>query len=99
MSTENVTSVPVGLDHKAIAEGIGELKEGTGYSRVLVGGKTIAYLKKASVTVPAALVATAPKKLASFKVEKNGVWAGAQVDSEANARAIVEYVAQKAAQA
>jgi hypothetical protein len=94
MAEQNVTP---GLDHKTIAKGIGELKEGNGYSRVmgLDGKGTIAYLKKDMVTVKAAVVAGAPKKakLPEFTVEKNGQWAGAKVDN-ATARRVLEYVAQ-----
>jgi hypothetical protein len=92
MAEQNVTA---GLDHKAIADGLGELKEGPGYSRVLGpgGNGTIAYLKKDTVTVKAAALAGAPKKakLPEFTVEKNGQWAGAKVDT-ATARRVLEYV-------
>lgn len=88
------------LDHAAVAEGIGELMEGKGYDRLIVGGKTLAYIKKASIAVPTALVAKAPKKLGVFTPEKGGPWSNASVANTAKARAIVEYVAaQKAAQA
>jgi hypothetical protein len=96
MSGENVAGA--GLDHTAIAAGIGELKEGNGYSRVLVGGKNVAYLKRASLAVPARLVVKAPKRLGSFKVEANGRWANAPADTVAKARAILEYVVARAAQ-
>jgi hypothetical protein len=84
------------LDPAKVAEGIGKIVKGPGYVRVVVDGKTIAYLKRASVAVPAALVVKAPKKLAIFKVEANGRWAGASVESVQKARAILEHVARKA---
>jgi hypothetical protein len=84
------------LDPAAVAEGIGKLVEGRGYARVLVDGKTVAYVKPGTVTVPAALVAKAPKRLGTFKVEKNGRWAGVAVTDTAKARAVLEHVAQKA---
>lgn len=87
---------PVPLDHKAIAAGLGELKEGGGYSRVLADGKTIAYLKKGGLAVPAALVKKAPAKLGKFTVEKNGTWANVPVADTAAARAVLEYVVGQA---
>lgn len=83
------------LDPAALAEGIGgKLVPGKGYARLVGGdGKTLAYIKKNSIAVPASLVAKAPKKVGTFKVEANGRWAGAKVSSTDKARAIVEYVA------
>jgi len=92
------TAPASGIDVKALAEGIGQVVEGPGYVRVVAGGKTIAYVKRGTVTVPAALVAKAPKRLGSFKVEKNGRWAGVAVTDTAKARAVLEHVAQKAGQ-
>ncbi len=85
------------LDPAAAAEGIGQVVQGPGYVRVVVGGKTIAYVKRGTVTVPAALVAKAPKRLGTFKVEKNGRWAGVAATNTARARAVLEHVVQRAA--
>jgi hypothetical protein len=85
------------LDHGAIAAGLGELKAGNGYDRLVVGGKTVAYLKQGRVAVPTALVAKAPTKLGTFTPEKSGPWSNAAVDTTAKARAIVEYIVAKAA--
>jgi hypothetical protein len=90
MRKANATPAP--LDHAASAAGLGELKEGNGYDRVVVDGKTIAYLKKGRIAVPTALVAKAPKKLGAFTPEKSGPWSNAVVDSTEQARAILEYV-------
>ncbi len=87
------------LDPAAVAEGIGQVVKGRGYARVVVGGKTVAYVKPATITVPATLVAKAPKRLGAFKVEKNGRWAGVALTDTAKARRVLEYVAgQKAGQ-
>lgn len=73
-------------------EGIGELKVGNGSSRVVVGGKTLAYLKATRIAVRAAHVKRLPKKLGVAVPESNGTWANVAVDSTDKARAIVEYV-------
>ena len=97
MATGNVTA-GAGLDHEAIAKGIGELKVGGGSTRVLgPNGKTLAYLKSTRLAVPAALVGRLPKKLGSAVVEANGRWANVGVDGTAAARAVLEYVAAQAA--
>jgi hypothetical protein len=97
MARRNVAPARTALDHKALAAGLGKLK-GPGRDR-LVGpdGKTLAYLKKHMVTVPAALVAKAPKKLGTFAPESNGRWAGVKVTDTAAARAVLEYVADQKA--
>jgi hypothetical protein len=92
-------NVPPALDHAAIAEGIGELKPGKGYGRVVVGGKTLAYLKKGRIAVPTALVTKAPAGLGSFEPEKSGPWSNVSVSDPTKARAILEYVVAKAGQA
>jgi hypothetical protein len=89
----------VSLDHSTIAEGIGELKEGNGYDRVTVDGKTVAYLKQGRIAVPTALVAKAPKRLGEFKPERSGPWSNAAVDTTAKARAILEHVVARHAEA
>jgi hypothetical protein len=81
------------LDPAAVAKGIGTAVEGPGYVRVVVDGKTIAYVKPATITVPAWLIVKAPKRLGAFKVEANGRWAGIAVTDSAKARKILEYVA------
>lgn len=92
-------TVSPSLDHAAIAAGLGELKQGAGYSRVVVpDGKTLAYIKKGVLAVPAGLVKKTPKKLGSFTVEKNGKWANVAVDSTDKARAVLEYVVAQAGQ-
>lgn len=89
----------VHLDHAAVADGLGELKEGAGYGRVVgPDGKTLAYIKKGALAVPAALVKKAPKKLGSVTVEKNGKWANVAVDTIEKARAVLEYVVARAGQ-
>src|SRR4051812_31423742 len=86
----------MGLDHKALARGLGRLKSGGGGVR-LVGrdGKTLAYLKRRRVTVPAALVAKAPRRLGEFNLESNGRWAGVACADTETARRVLEYVAGK----
>ena len=84
------------LDPATVAEGIGRVVKGPGYVRVVVDGKTIAYIKPATISVPASLVAKAPKRLGTFKPEANGRWASVAVADTAKARAVVEHVAQKA---
>jgi hypothetical protein len=100
MAARKVTTAPTGLDHAAVATGLGELKHGNGYDRLVVDGKTLAYIKKDTVTVKTSAVAGAPKKakLPEFTLEKNGQWAGAKVDN-ATARRVLEYIVGKAAQA
>ena len=93
MARKNVTTArSAALDHKTLAAGLGKLK-GPGRNR-LVGsdGKTLAYLKKYMVTVPAALVARAPKRLGSFTLESNGRWAGVACADTLAARRVLEYV-------
>jgi hypothetical protein len=87
------------LDPAAVAEGIGKVVEGPGYARVVVGGRTVAYVKPATMSVPAALVAKAPKRLGAFKVERNGRWAGVAVTDTAKARKVLEYVVGQKASA
>lgn len=89
---------PAAVDPAKAAEGIGKIVKGPGYVRVVVGKTTIAYVKRATVTVPAALVTKAPKRLGAFTVEGNGRWAGVPVADTAKARAVLEFVARKAAQ-
>jgi hypothetical protein len=93
MARTNVAP-PAGLDHKALAGGLGRLKTGGGGVR-LVGkdGATLAYLKKRRITVPASLVTKAPRGLGAFQLESNGRWAGVAVADTAAARRVVEYVA------
>ncbi len=87
------------IDLKAMAAGIGLVKTGKGYCRIVAGGATLAYVKPGgTVTVPAKLVARAPKKLGSFSVESNGRWAGVRVRDTAAGRAILEYVAAQCAE-
>jgi hypothetical protein len=95
MASTNVAPAHAGLDHNALARGLGKLVTGKGYDRLVVGGKTLAYLKKGKVTVPAALVAKAPKRLGVFRVERNGRWAGVAIADTAAARAVLEYVAEQ----
>jgi hypothetical protein len=95
MVERNVTP---GLDHKAIAKGIGELKVGGGSARVIVAGKTLAYLKARRIAVRAAHVKRLPKKLGSAVPEANGTWANVAVKDTAAARAVLKFVADKAAQ-
>jgi hypothetical protein len=95
MVEQNVTP---GLDHEAIAQGIGELKVGGGSARVVVGGKTLVYLKVRRIAVRAAHVQGLPKKLGSAVPEANGTWANVAVKDTAAARAVVQFVAEKAAQ-
>lgn len=93
MAERNVTP---GLDHEAIAEGIGELKVGgaTGESvRVVVGGQTVAYIKKTRLAVRLAHVKQLPKKLGQPVPEANGAWANIAVKDTAAARAVLAYVA------
>jgi hypothetical protein len=86
------------IDVKALAKGIGTVKVGPGYARIMAGGRALAYVKRSTVTVPADLVKRAPKKLGRFSVESNGRWAGVKVADTAAARAVLEHVAQKAGQ-
>jgi hypothetical protein len=90
---------PAPIDVKALAKGIGVVRKGPGYVRILVDGTTLAYAKRTTVTVPAGLVKRAPKRLGSFTVEKNGKWAGVAVSDTAQARAVLEYVAEQRAAA
>lgn len=95
----NIKATPVTLDHAAIAEGLGELREGAGYSRVLgANGKTLAYLKKGVVAVPTAQVARLPKKLGTAVAEKSGPWSNVAVADTAAARAVLEYAVAQAGQ-
>lgn len=97
MARQSVPLAPTRLDHIRIAAGLGEIKDSGGQSRVLdADGKTLAYLKKKGLAVRVAHVKRAPKKLGSFKPEKNGIWTNvAAADNEA-ARAVLEYVAAQA---
>jgi len=87
------------LDPAAVAEGIGKVVKGPGYARVVVDGETIAYIKPGTVTVPASLVAKAPRRLGTFKVERNGRWAGVALTDTAKARKVLEYVVGQKASA
>jgi hypothetical protein len=94
MARRNVTAEPpAGLNHRALAAGLGKLKGPGGDRLVGPDGSTLAYLKKHVVTVPAALVAKAPKKLGTFTAEANGHWAGVKVADNTAAREVLEYVA------
>jgi hypothetical protein len=93
MVKRNVTP---GLDHEAIAGGIGELKVGNGSSRVVVTGKTLAYLKATRIAVRAVHVKRLPKKLGSPVAEANGTWANVAVSSTAEARAVLEHAVKVA---
>ena len=96
MATQPTTVL---LDRAKIAEGLGELKDGQHYGRILgPDGKTLVYVKKESLAVPAELVKGAPKKLGTFTPEKNGKWATVPVADMAAARAIIEFVSAKAAE-
>jgi hypothetical protein len=95
MVERNVTP---GLDHKAIAMGIGELEVGGGSARVVVGGKTLAYLKTTRIAVRAAHIKRLPKKLGTAVPEANGTWANVAVKDTAAARTVLQFVAEKAAQ-
>jgi hypothetical protein len=95
MVERNVTP---GLDHEAIAQGIGELKVGKGSSRVVMNGKTLAYLKATRLAVRTEHVKRLPKKLGTPVPEANGTWANVAVKDTAAARAVLQYVAEKAAQ-
>lgn len=81
------------LDPAKAAEGIGEIVTKPGYVRVVADGTTVAYIRRTSVSVPAALVARAPKRLGAFKLESNGRWAGVAVADTVAARRVLEYVA------
>jgi hypothetical protein len=81
--------------NKALASGLGKLKGPRRDRLVGPDGKTLAYLKKHMVTVPAALVAKAPKKLGTFTVEANGHWAGVACADTVAARRVLEYVARQ----
>jgi hypothetical protein len=96
MAARSVTTT--GLDHEAIANGIGELKVGGGSARVVVGGKTLAYLKTSRIAVRAVHVKRLPKKLGVAVPESNGVWANVAAKDGAAARAVLQFVAEKAAQ-
>jgi hypothetical protein len=83
-----------GLDPKTLARGLGKLKPGAGYTRVVASdGATLAYVKRSTLSVPAALVVKAPKRLGAFQVESNGRWAGVAVADNDAARRVLEYVA------
>ena len=96
MAARSVTIT--GLDHDAIVKGIGELKVGGGSARVVVGGKTLMYIKASRVAVRAAHVKRLPKKLGIAVPESNGTWANVAVKDTAAARAVLQFVAEKAAQ-
>jgi hypothetical protein len=92
MAEQKVDDAPAGLDHRAIAAGLGDLVEGTDYDRLVVDGRTIAYIKKGTVAAHLAHLARLPKKLGTAEPEKSGPWANVRVDSDATARAILEHV-------
>lgn len=96
MAARSVTST--GLDHDVIVKGIGELKVSGGSARVVVGGKTLAYLKTTRIAVRAVHVKRLPKKLGTAVPEANGTWANVAVKDTAAARAVLQFVAEKAAQ-
>ena len=96
MAARSVTTT--GLDHDAIVKGIGELKVGGGSARVVVGGKTLAYLKTTRIAVRAVHVKRLPKKLGTAVPEANGTLANVAVKDTAAARAVLQFVADKAAQ-
>jgi site-specific DNA recombinase len=81
MAAKSVT--PAGLDHAAIAEGIGRLVVGgkTGGSvRVLDSdGRTLAYIKPTRLAVRAAHVRRMPKRLGRPIPEANGKWVNVPV--------------------
>ncbi len=84
------------LDVKALARGIGKVQTSAGYDRIVVGKRTLAYVKRGgTVTIPYELIKGAPRKLGRFAVEANGRWAGAKVADTAQARQILEYVAAR----
>lgn len=86
----------VGLDPKKLARGLGKIKPAAGYTRLVASDNTtLAYIKRSTLTVPAALVAKAPKRLGAFQLESNGRWAGVAVADNDAARRILEYVAQR----
>jgi hypothetical protein len=86
----------VGLDPKTLARGLGTVKPGAGYARLVASDNTtLAYIKCSTLTVPAALVAKAPKRLGVFHVESNGRWAGVAAADNDAARRVLEYVAQR----
>jgi hypothetical protein len=88
-----------GLAPKVLARGLGKVKSGPGYARLVASdGSTIAYIKRTRLTVPAALVAKAPKRLGAFQVEGNGRWAGVSVADNDAARQVLEHVAQRRAE-
>jgi hypothetical protein len=87
------------IDVKAMAKGIGTIKKSASYSRIVVGKKTLAYVKRGTVTVRADLVRRAPKKLGRFSVESNGRWAGVAVADTTAARAVLEYAASRRGEA
>jgi hypothetical protein len=62
MAARSVTTT--GLDHEAIVKGIGELKVGGGSARVVVGSKTLAYLKTTRIAVRAPHGSGSPKSWA-----------------------------------
>ncbi len=96
MAARSVTTT--GLDHDTIVKGIGELKVGGGSARVVVGGKTLAYLKTTRIAVRAVHVKRLPKKLGTAVPEANGTWANVAVKDTAAARTVLEFVAKTAAQ-
>jgi hypothetical protein len=89
------TVTPAALDHATIAKDIGELKVGNGSARVVVGGATLAYLKRTRLAVRVAHVKRLPKKLGTAVPESNGVWANVAVKNTGAARAVLEYVARQ----
>jgi len=95
MAKQTVTT----LDYDAIAAGIGDLKVvGGGSARVVVGGTTLAYIKKTRLAVRLAHVQRLPKKVGTAVPEANGTWANVAVKDTAAARVLLEFVAQRAAQ-
>ena len=94
MAKQTVTT----LDPDAIAAGIGELKVGGGSARVVLGGKTLAYLKATRIAVRVAHIKKLPKKIGTAVPEANGTWANVAVKDTTAARALLEFVAQRAAQ-
>ena len=95
MAAPSVTTT--GLDHEAIAKGIGELKIGgkTGASvRVVANGQTIAWIKPTRLAVQLTHVERLPKKLGVVVPEANGRWGNVVVKDTAAARALLEYVAR-----
>lgn len=86
------------LDHAKAVEGLAvELVPGKNYSRVVLDGKTIAYLNGVTMAVKADAVDNAPKgaKLPAFTPEKSGRWTRAHVDTD-GARHVLEFVVGQA---